>query len=103
MSLRSGRRAGVEQIRFPVGRLDPAGQHHECRAAAAENRGAEAAQPKRMRSPTVRLRAGAAETPTTQAATPAPKRLGAVLADTIGLPTVIEADIGRYRARMSRQ
>ena len=34
----AGRAPVPSQIRFPLGRLDPAGQHHECRAAAAEGR-----------------------------------------------------------------
>ncbi len=34
---RTGRPSAIAEIRFPVGGLDPAGQHHECRAGLAES------------------------------------------------------------------
>ena len=53
----AGQGAGAEPIRVPVGRLDSAGQHHECRAEIAARRGrcpgraAAAAAPPRSTAP----------------------------------------------------
>ena len=64
---RAGQGPGAEQIRFPLGRLDPAGQHHECRAAAAEG-GGRCARPRSAAAPTPSRR------PRRRAARPPPTR-----------------------------
>ena len=55
-----GRSAARQGIRFSFRRLDPAGQHHECRAAAAEGGGRRArrANPGRGPAPCRRRRSG---------------------------------------------